>query len=534
MDQRRQKRRGIVDRKIVELLRSKIPIRQITKSMKVGKARVRKLRSLAEIKGFLNLEHPLPPFPSALFDEMLQNNSSRPSDVDTLLATYLDWINSRFTAGWHAISIFEQLPCGEKVTRSSFYRFLKRHDLYPDHKKPSRVVPEIVHRPGEALQVDWGKMLSIVCPVTGKKLTVWAFVGVLGFSRYRMVRFTIKLDTETTISLIESMLAEIGGVPTKITSDNPKVFALKACKYEPLINPAYERMASFYGFTVECLPPRDPTKKGKVERPMPYVRRLMEPFEGDWQDLVKAQDFINAQLVLANDKRHGSTGEKPIQRLVLEEVDALSPLPKIPWPREQCHEGTVRKDGHIRFRGKYYSTSEDYIGQELTVIGNTEFVWLYHQGKLIETHQRCLDRFKSKETKTEHLKPWERAMQEASVYRDKARRIGANVEEMVVKMIGNGMGFIDFRKVWGLLSLDKSYLPDQINAACKAAIERNQISYRAVRSELEFSKNLVVAQDPKTPIPLDAPSHQVATRINKYVRDLSEYCDVVSQSSIVH
>lgn len=534
MDKVRAKRRGLVDRKIVELLRSKTTIRKITKSLKVGKARVRKLRDLAKIKGYLNPGMPLPSYPSCLFDELTQTRATSVSDIDTLLSGQIDWINSRFTAGWHAISIFEQLPCLEKITRSSFYRFLKRHDLYPDSKKPSRVVPEIIHLPGEALQVDWGKMISLVCPRSGKKLTVWAFVGVLGFSRYRMVRFTIALDTDTTTALIESMLQEIGGVPSKITSDNPKVFAIKACKYDPLINPVYERLASYYGFSVECLPPRDPTKKGKVERPMPYIRRLMEPFEGDWTDLLKAQEFIDTQLVLANDKRHGSTGEKPIQRLVGEEVDALSPLPKTPWPREQCHEGTVRKDGHVRFRGKYYSVAEDYIGKELTIIGNQEFVWLYHHGNLIETHPRCTDRLKTKETKTEHLKPWERAMEDCSVYRDRARNLGPHVEEMVVKIIGNGMGFIDFRKVWGILSLDKTYRPDQIDSACRVALASGQLGYRAVRGELEFSKNRSPQPENLEPIPLEPPSCEVNTRIHKYVRSLSEYCDVVSQSSIVH
>ncbi len=32
---------------------------------------------------------------------------------------------------------------------------------------------------------------------------------------------------------IESMLQEIGGVPRKLTSDNPKCFATKADKYDP-------------------------------------------------------------------------------------------------------------------------------------------------------------------------------------------------------------------------------------------------------------------------------------------------------------
>jgi len=39
-----------------------------------------------------------------------------------------------------------------------------------------------------------------------------------------------------------------------------------------------------YQVQMECLPPRDPQKKGKVERMMPYVRRLFQA-HGEWQGI---------------------------------------------------------------------------------------------------------------------------------------------------------------------------------------------------------------------------------------------------------
>ena len=49
-----------------------------------------------------------------------------------------------------------------------------------------RVVPEIISEPGEVLQLDWGKLRDVIDPKTGKKRTLWAFVGIMGFSRYMM------------------------------------------------------------------------------------------------------------------------------------------------------------------------------------------------------------------------------------------------------------------------------------------------------------------------------------------------------------
>ena len=102
-------------------------------------------------------------------------------------------------------------------------------------------------------------------PESGKRRALWAFVGVLGFSRYMMVRLVWTNDIPTTLDAIEHMLRELGGAPHKMTSDNPKCFVVQASRFEPVLNPAFERFAQHYGVIVECLPPRDPQKKGKVE-----------------------------------------------------------------------------------------------------------------------------------------------------------------------------------------------------------------------------------------------------------------------------
>ena len=528
MRSQRKFRSAMVDRKIVESLISGKGVNEIARDMRVGKARIRKLRDLAEEAGFLGGRVPLPPYPAHLFPTVVCPKS-RGSEADRLLQTVLPWIQERIAAEWHGITIFEQLPV--RVSQSSFYRFLERHRLTPLCKRPSRVVPEIVHEPGETLQVDWGKLRMVECPDTGRKVTLWAFVGVLGYSRYRMVRLTTRLDQDSTLSLLESMLLEIGGAPKKVTSDNPKVFAIKACRYEPLVHPVYERFASYYGLTVECLPPADPRKKGKVERPMPFIRRLMEPFAGDWNDTDAAQKFLDHQLSLANDRCHGTTGEKPIERLLTEEVAALKPLPKLLWEREEYHEGTVRKDGHVRFRGKYYSVPETLIGEDVQLVGNASTIWIYHNGQLIETHGRCHDRRRYKATKPEHLKPWERSMQETSIYRDRARTIGADADEFVVRVIGNGLGVIDFRKVWGLLSLDKTYSHAEINRACRQALETGSTSLRVVRSFLS-AKELEPSTSGSEPWPIESEDQATQKRTNRFIRSISEYGAVVASSQI--
>lgn len=528
----KQQRGHLMSRKIVEALLSGKSSNSIMRQLHVGKERLTKIRKQAEEAGYLDGSKPLPPFPEPLFAEVVDRRSLKSSEVDQALLAHLVWIEERLAAGWHAVTVFEELPIS--VKRSSFYRFLDRHGIGAKRKQRCRVVPEIVHTAGEALLVDWGKVADVVCPLTGQKKTVWAFVGVLGFSRYMMVRFTVSQSTETTLSLVESMFREIGGVPRRVTSDNPKCFTLEASRYEPLANPIYERFAAYYEFTLECLPPAAPEKKGKVERPMPFVRRMLESFAGDWQDLAQAQAFMDRKLDLANQRRHGTTGEKPIERMLTGESSALKALPALAWQREEYHEGKVRKDGHIRFRGKYYSVDATFIGLELQVIANAETVWIYKDGRLIETHSRLVDSTRSKSTKPMHLKPWERAMLDTSVYRSRAKSIGPHVDEFVVRLIGNGLGVIDFRKVWGLLSLDKSYDSAAINEACRLAIEMKSFRLRTIWALLKAKPKARSWPATQEPWPVEASTVADQDRIHRFVRSISEYGAIVAAQQIKH
>lgn len=383
-----------------------------------------------------------------------------------------------------------------------------------------RHIPEIIHQPGEALLLDWGKLMDV--EEDGRRRTLWAFVGVLGFSRYLMVRLVWSNDVATTVKAIESMLAELGGVPKRITSDNPKCFALEASKFEPVLNPVLERMASHYGFILECLPPADPQKKGKVERPMPYVRRLFQAHGEKWLGVDEAQEYLNKKLTVANERKHGSTRLRPLDELINTELAELKALPPLAYEPEEFSQTTVRQDGFVRFKNKHYSVDETLRGEEVSVIANAERINVFHRGKLCETHERIKDPYQLKSIKEHHQKSWEKTLKDHGHYLRRAREIGPDVERMVQQILLQGEGFVDTRKVWGILSLDKSYLAEHINEACRDALAVGQIGYRIVTSLLSLKpkkKGGSVANADS------ATTNKFQSESNKYVRDMSEYTE---------
>lgn len=505
-------RKCVVDRKIVESLILKKSFNEIARTLKVGKRRIRTVNNLAKERGYL-ADTALPPYPHAIFDYKEAQALIPASLVDETLMGQIEWIKSKRELEWHWITILEELPV--KVSSSSFYRFIKRHNLNPGATTHKRVVPEIIHDPGESLILDWGKLSDVTDPDTGKKRTLWFLVGVMGHSRYMMVRLVWDNKLETTLHALESMLNELGGVPQKLTSDNPKCFATTASKYEPILNTGFERFCSHYGVIPEMLPPYDPEKKGKVEKMVPYVRRLNEAC-GEFVSMEESQKYLDVKMSIANERKHGTTKLQPLDVFLQTEEKFLKELPETSFAPEEYHSGVVRQDGHVRFRGKYYSLDEGLIGREVFIVGTAHTVEIFHLGMLVETHPRLTCAFQAKSTKKHHLKIHEQMMTDNQFYLDRAHKLGPNVEEMINSILQRGNGFVDSRSIWGILNLDKDHAPDKVNLACKYALECDQLGYRAVLRFINLN-------------PHDEKLIKKSSN-NKFLRDPSEYV----QQTLLH
>ena len=514
-----------VDRKIVEGLRDGRSLTSLTKLTGKGKGYVIKIRDLALDASYIEFAQAdgkskmfkpgtkaLPPFPEALFP-FRDGRSERASETDLVIESSREWVKERLEVGWSPQTIFEELPIS--VPRSNFYRYLHRQKLFT--VAAPRNVMELIHAPGECLQVDWGKLFDVIDKSTGRKKTIWIFVGVLGHSRYEMARVVECLDFRTTIEVLSSMFTELGGVPQKVTSDNPKVFVKEASEYEPLINPAFERFASAYGFTVEALPPASPEKKGKVERMMPMKRRLFESYTVDDYVLETAQAHINRKLAIANERKHGTHLQRPIDVFLNDEATKLKALPILQYEVETIVHATVRADGYVRFENKFYRVDPRLKKQDALVIANSIHVAIYLKGRLLEVYDRITDRFTTKDCKDHYKEPWENTLRDHGHYLVRAERIGPHVASFVNIVLARGDGFVDTKVVWGLLTLNKKYDNADVDKACFSALELSQVNLKTVRQLLT-----IMATPKKKPIA--AGELPLGDAIGgKFARPMSEY-----------
>lgn len=176
-----------------------------------------------------------------------------------------------------------------------------------------RPAPEPPNRfetpPGKQGQVDFGEFRF----PWGKR---YALVVVLGYSRLLWVRFFRRQDMRTLFRGLEEAFHAFGGVPEELLFDQMKAVITKDLRLlggQLVVNQEFLRFAAHWNFTPRACRPYRARTKGKVERPIRYVR----------ENFVYGRTFLNdadldAQrerwVEKANRRIHGTTREVPLER----------------------------------------------------------------------------------------------------------------------------------------------------------------------------------------------------------------------------
>jgi len=135
---------------------------------------------------------------------------------------------------------------------------------------------------------------------------------------------------------LEEAFAFLGGVPTELLFDQMKAVVIddqRAAGGKVLENAEFARFAAHWGFRIRACRPYRAQTKGKVERPIGYVRQSF--FYG--RHFLNDAD-LNAQALSwlthkANQRIHRTTGEAPDVRFLRGELATLQPLARSAYRR---------------------------------------------------------------------------------------------------------------------------------------------------------------------------------------------------------
>lgn len=157
----------------------------------------------------------------------------------------------------------------------------------------------------------------------------YALLVVLGYSRLLWCRFYPRQDMRALMDGLEEAFAYFGGVPQELLFDQMKAVITRDLRLEGgalVRNAEFLRFARHWGFTARACRPYRARTKGKVERPVRYLRGNFVYGRTFLQD---ADLDHQRQLWLervANVRVHGTTRERPRVRFDRDERLLLQPL----------------------------------------------------------------------------------------------------------------------------------------------------------------------------------------------------------------
>jgi transposase len=252
---------------------------------------------------------------------------------------FCEIINARLSAfpKLTATRLFEEIHA---AGYEGGYTQLKEYVRQVRPTPPADPVVRFETPPGLQAQVDFAEFRL----AWGKR---YALLVVLGYSRLLWLQFYTRQTLAVLIRGLEEAFAAFGGVPAELLFDQMKAVIIEDHREvggKLLENAEFVRFAAHWGFRIRACRPYRARTKGKVERPVGYVRQNF--FYG--REFLNDAD-LNAQALSwtakANARVHRTTGEVPRVRFERDEQAMLQSLalhpyrsviqlsPPIPQPR---------------------------------------------------------------------------------------------------------------------------------------------------------------------------------------------------------
>jgi transposase len=243
-------------------------------------------------------------------------------------------------------------------------------------------------KPGAAMQIDWADF-GFALPGCPRRVS--AFVMALCYSRHLYVEFTLSQAMGTFLRCMERGFEFFGGGTLVDIFDNMKTVVLSHTPAATVFNPRFLEYARARGFSVVACNVARGNEKGRVERPIGFVRQRFWPGRR-FKDLFD----LNAQGATwrdeyANNREHEATGKVPALVFKNEEQRLLKPLPNQPFETDDIETAGVTKSFRVRFDRNFYSVPPRLVGQTVLIRGNDTAVRIFLGPKEVAFHRRSWD-----------------------------------------------------------------------------------------------------------------------------------------------
>jgi transposase len=259
-----------------------------------------------------------------------------------------------------------------------------------DHRRARRAEAVATVRfetaPGHQMQIDFGQKRV---RVAGTLVVVHLLVAVLSCSRRLFVKAFLAERQDDWREGIAEAFRHFGGVTQVVLGDNARSLVVGRDPTGAVtFHPGYLAFCRDWGVEPRACAPYRARTKGKTESGVKYVKH--NALAGrEFISFAALEAHLAAWMIEADQRVHGTTHERPIDRYERLERSALRPLPLRPLPtRQRRLERRVAHDSYVDVDTVRYSVPHRLVRDRVEVVVAETEVRIYHGTALVATHLR--------------------------------------------------------------------------------------------------------------------------------------------------
>ncbi|MCA9559371.1 MAG: IS21 family transposase [Planctomycetes bacterium] len=293
------------------------------------------------------------------------------------------------------LQVLTQYP---DLRASRLYEMVRErgYDGGPDHfraivarhrpRKPAEAFLRLSTLPGEQAQVDWGHFGHV--EVDGARRPLVAFVMVLSWSRWMILRFGVDQRMGSFLGHHAAAFEALEGVPRVLLYDNLKSAVTQRIGDAIVFNETLLAFAAHHRYEPRPVAPYRGNEKGRVERGIRDVRESFFPAR-TWTDL----EDLNRQAErwcreIRGARKHPEDRTRTVAEAFTEERTKLRTLPDDAFPIEDRVDARVGKTPYVRFDGNDYSVPHDRVRRTLGVAATSDTVRVLDGLEVVAVHRR--------------------------------------------------------------------------------------------------------------------------------------------------
>jgi transposase len=472
-------------REIIRLSETGASQREIAAVLKLPKTTVQNYQKLAKLYGLKYAE--IKEKPDAELKAVLKKSNPGQERKEVKEPDYGEVATElKSRKGVTLALLWEEWMNRTLLPNYSYSTFCRR---YNEWHKSQKVSLKREYEAGVRAEIDYAGAKLSWYSETDEEQKAEIFVAVLCASNYIYAEASQSQQLEQWINSNIRALEYFQGAPEVIVIDNLKSGVNKSCRYEPIINKAYQEFSEHYQVSIMPARARKPQDKAKVEKAVQDVERwVLAPLRKErFSSLSELNIALSKELIKLNQRKMQTYNASRIELYEQLDKPALAALPVRRHEYSNWKIAKVSMDYHIQIKQHYYSVPFSLARQEVWVKTGENLVEIFHNNEKVASHKASAIAYRFSTTPA-HMPPNHLAYRshtaESLMYW--AKDIGSETKEQVARMLATPeYKELSYRSILGLKRLEKTYGAERLEIACKQANQTKSKGQRLIKSIIE-------------------------------------------------